>query len=414
MPSKVVELGVRVTSDVAGVADDADRVARSFDGMTDSVRRAGDTADDATRRMGSVADSADNLDDKAGKATGALGALSSGMELVGADKYAGALQGAALATDFFSGVGQAANLVLESGAVKWIRNTAAMVGNKVATVATTAATKAAAAGQWALNIAMNASPVGLLVAGVLAVVAALVLLYRRSETFRAIVHAVMRAAAVAVGWVVDAVSGLVRWIRDKAPAAWHRLVDVTRAIVGRIVGFVVNLVSRYVAIWGRILSFGAAILGRLRDVVSNVVGRIVDFFKAIPDKVSGVWDRIKSGFTTVRDKIVGLAGAIRDKVVGAFDAAKAPIQWVIDKIQWLLDHGGKLLGHVFGKSTVVDSTSSTFTDPTAPADLVVVNGKAAGTTQVVFNFPNAVVTDQSGLARLVESTLVDYFRRYGR
>ncbi|WP_187260736.1 phage tail tape measure protein [Pontibacter beigongshangensis] len=52
--------------------------------------------------------------------------------------------------------------------------------------ARTAATKGAAAAQWLLNAAMTANPIGLVVAGVAALVGGLVLLYKNSEKARAV------------------------------------------------------------------------------------------------------------------------------------------------------------------------------------------------------------------------------------
>lgn len=95
-------------------------------------------------------------------------------------------------------------------------STAAVVAHaaaaKVATVASKAvavATKAWAAGQWLLNAALTANPIGLIVAGVAALIAGLVLAYKKSDTFRAIVQATGKAGQVAIGWVVSKVKDLV-------------------------------------------------------------------------------------------------------------------------------------------------------------------------------------------------------------
>ncbi|MDR1954282.1 MAG: tape measure protein [Clostridiales Family XIII bacterium] len=67
---------------------------------------------------------------------------------------------------------------------KTVANTAALVANKVATAGATVATKSAAAGQWLLNAAMNANPIGLVIAAVAALVAQFVILWNKSEGFR--------------------------------------------------------------------------------------------------------------------------------------------------------------------------------------------------------------------------------------
>ena len=70
--------------------------------------------------------------------------------------------------------------------------------------------KRAAAGQVALNLALLANPVVLIVAGIIALVAALVLAYKKSETFRNIVDG-------AFNWVKNAAGSLLEFFK-KIPA----------------------------------------------------------------------------------------------------------------------------------------------------------------------------------------------------
>lgn len=108
-------------------------------------------------------------------------------------------------------------------AVAWIAPRAAMIAATVATQAMTAA-------QWLLNAALNANPIGLVVVAVTALVAGLVLAYKRSETFRNAVNAMGRVALSifgrigdAVQWVVNAVGRLIsriRSIRWPKPPKW--------------------------------------------------------------------------------------------------------------------------------------------------------------------------------------------------
>lgn len=206
-------------------------------------------AEGASSRFDNAAERTDNLDSKAAAATGSLGALSSGFELVGLDKYAAGLQGAALATDFFSGVGQGLTLILESQTVRKIKDTAATVGNTVATVANTVASKAAAAAskawaiaQRALNLALAANPIGLIIAAIALLVAGIVLAYQKSDTFRRIVDAAGRAGKEAIGWIVDRISDVIDiagkvigWFRDKIPAAISTLWDKVGPILDAII-----------------------------------------------------------------------------------------------------------------------------------------------------------------------------------
>jgi tape measure domain-containing protein len=91
-----------------------------------------------------------------------------------------------------------------SGMVSWLRNV------RIATTLSTVwrnGLLAVGLAQVALNYAISANPIGLIVIAIAAFVAALVLAYRNSETFRKIVNAawagIQKAIGAAVGWIVD-------------------------------------------------------------------------------------------------------------------------------------------------------------------------------------------------------------------
>lgn len=84
---------------------------------------------------------------------------------------------------------------------KWIVRTAVLIYYNVAAYAVIAATGAWIAVQWLLNAAFIASPIGLIVVAIVALVAVVVLAWKNSETFRSIVLATwdaIKVAAVAV------------------------------------------------------------------------------------------------------------------------------------------------------------------------------------------------------------------------
>jgi hypothetical protein len=93
----------------------------------------------------------------------------------------------------------------------WVAQTAKLIAQRTAMLAVSVATKAWAAAQWLLNAAMAANPLGLVIAGLVALAAGLIYAYKHSETFRNIVHAAMHGAQIAIGWVIDKGQALVNW-----------------------------------------------------------------------------------------------------------------------------------------------------------------------------------------------------------
>lgn len=95
--------------------------------------------------------------------------------------------------------GYTAQLILQNGTERVtmltrIRATVVTVASTTASLAAAAATKVMAAGQWLLNAALTANPIGLVVAAVAGLIGGFVLLYKHSETFRGAVDTLWNSA----------------------------------------------------------------------------------------------------------------------------------------------------------------------------------------------------------------------------
>lgn len=90
-----------------------------------------------------------------------------------------------------------------------------LVQHNVISYAAAIATKAWAAAQWLLNAAMSANPVALLVIAISGLVAALVILYKKSETVRNAMNALWGVIAAGATSVFQAVTNALNWVIDK-------------------------------------------------------------------------------------------------------------------------------------------------------------------------------------------------------
>lgn len=188
--------------------------------------------------------------------------------------------------------------------------TAASLGTRIGlaalavqTAVTSAVTKAAAAAQWVLNAALAANPIGLVIIAIIALVAALVIAYKKSETFRKIVDAAFKA-------IKAVVSSVVGWFREYVPKVFE---------------FVVNAVKTYVNVYKTVVTtvFNAvktvvtAAVTVIRTVVTtyfNIVRTVVTtVMNAVKTVVTTVWNAVKSAFTAAAEAITTVVG----KVVGA-------------------------------------------------------------------------------------------------
>lgn len=274
-------LTIDVVTDATAAAADLDTVASAARGAGDAVQAAGGQVQTASVDFERMGDSTDNVASKSSQAAAGIGDLAGGLEAVGATGAATALEGVALASSVAAGAGDVLNLVAETTVGRYIAQTAASIGHKVATVAGAVATGAMTAAQWALNAAMSASPITLIVLGLAAIAAGLIYAYKHSETFRSIVDGAMSRARDVIDAVSRAVSTVIGWFRDlpgEARQAW----EAVREAVAEKVAAAIERVGD--------------IADRLRDSISNAVGfvqgRLEAMFDPIRDAIGWVQDLI--------------------------------------------------------------------------------------------------------------------------
>lgn len=248
------------------------RTEASLDSVASTARTAGAKIDGA---LDSTAERADTVASKGAQAAGALSGLG---ELVGG-RFGTAMQAGGVAMQAAADAGDLLNVITDSAIVRKAKDVVATVAHRGATIASTAATKGMAAAQRVLNLAMRASPIGLVITAVAALVAGVIILYKRSETFRAVVKT-----------VVEKVKGYWNAFRDAFGVVKIRVVDAVRSIGDRF----------------------SWIRDKAGDIVSGAkekFNNLIDFFRDMPgrirSKVSGMWDAIPAAFKGAINKVIG-------------------------------------------------------------------------------------------------------------
>ncbi len=180
-----------------------------------------------------------------------------------------------------------------------IKSTASTVAGRVASIAAAAASKAWAAAQWVLNAALRANPIMIVVTVVTALVAAVILAYKHSETFRKVVDAAGRAAVGAFRAVLGAVQNVVGWVRRNWP--------LLLAILTGPIGIAVLLIVRNL---GKITAFVKGIPGAFRGAFNGVK-------KAITDAVEGAVRWALGRLGDLMRMVEGIPGRIKNAIGGA-------------------------------------------------------------------------------------------------
>jgi phage-related protein len=276
-------------------AGDESALSKSFDAVGQASKRMDDTVGAASKSVGDSATGFDRAGEAAdgtygkfdalesvGRGTtdtmSGLGEIMSGNILQGSTDLAGGV--AALADGFQGALLPAIKAAATGGlaqAASTVKATGAMIANKAASIAAAGASKAMAAGQWLVNAAMTANPIGLVVAAIALLVTGLIIAYKKSETFRNIVNG-------AFGAVKNVAVGIFNWISSN----W-----------GRILGFMTAPFSLMVKpIWKNrdsILGAIKAVPGAISGFMRNVADIITAPFRAAFAGVKSAWNSTVGG-----------------------------------------------------------------------------------------------------------------------
>jgi hypothetical protein len=191
-----------------------------------------------------VAENADTVASKGSQAAGALSGLGGLASMAGGQVGAlgTAMTVAGVATQALADSGDLLNVVTESAIVK---NTLL----KVQTLASAAAQGTMTAAQWALNAAMSANPIGVVVVALVALVAGIVVAYNKVGWFHDGVNAAFSGIKTAAGWVGNGFDDIV----DGAGKAWD---------------FIKGLPDK---IGGAFSSVSSGIAGGLKSAINSVL-----------------------------------------------------------------------------------------------------------------------------------------------
>lgn len=235
--------------------------------------------------------------------------------------------------------------------VNWLAPLAGIIAGVVAAI------KVWTVVQWALNAALTANPIGLIVAAIAAVIAAIVLLYTKVGWFRDAVDAAIDGIVAAFNWLKDAVVAVFDWVKEHWP--------LLLAIITGPIGAAVILITKN---WDTIKEGFSAVIDFIKQVMSTVweiltapyrmaidaVKKMIDEVPtAFRNAVSGIttalstvwdvisapfkkgWDLAKQAGQTVMDWFGGIYGKMQTAFRGLEEVIKAPFKAAVDAIKSL-------------------------------------------------------------------------------
>lgn len=240
----------------------------------------------------------------------------------------------AVGPSLVSGLSDAVNLIVRFKDFL-IPLVAGLAAYKTVMLAITIATKAWAAVQALLNIALTANPIGLIIAAIAGLVAGIVLLYNRNETFRKIVQvtwaAIKNVIGAVWGWlsttVFPGLKAAFTVIGAAATWLWNNAITPAWNGIKEVIGLAWEVASDLFDNWKRAMNLlGQGALWLWNNAISpawegikTAISAAWNFVSPILDKFSSGWDALKSGIT-------GASSAIKDAVTSAFSGLAAVIK----------------------------------------------------------------------------------------
>ena len=224
---------------------------------------------------------------------------------------------------------------------------AQLIALKVGIAAKTVATKVATAAQWLWNAALNANPIGLIVAAVAALAGAVILAYKKIGPFRDLMDSIGRWFRDTLWPVIKQVAGV---IGGALKSAFNAVLPVLQAVWNIFKGLYIQPVIDAFKVLAKLFTgdFKGALEG-----VKNLFGNLGDTFGNMGDLagklISGLWGALKTvgawllstglpflgrTFVTLVSKIPGFLGNLGSLLWGAM---KAAFQWIVDNGPAILD-----------------------------------------------------------------------------
>lgn len=161
----------------------------------------------------------------------------------------------------------------------------------------TLATRLWTAAQNKLNVALTANPIGLVIAAIAALIAFLIIAYKKSEDFRNAVKNLWNEIKAGLTPVIEALKPLLSAIIDLFKAIWSIIAAVVMPIFNLLVQNITNAVQIITPILKALLEVFNAVFQPIIKIITTVINLISKIAGVITNAVNAV----KNGISKIKD-----------------------------------------------------------------------------------------------------------------
>lgn len=176
------------------------------------------------------------------------------------------------------------------------------------------ANSAASVAQWALNAAMNANPVMIVVTALGALVAALVWFFTQTDTGRALWQSFMDWLAPVWQQVQAAWTAVWNSISAFLTSTWNAISGVVQPIISGIASFIQSnmgtIQAVWNAIWGAISAYIGGVWNGIQITVQTAIGVVQGIIKTVTSLIQGDWSGAWNGIKQIALSIWNGIGAL--------------------------------------------------------------------------------------------------------
>lgn len=212
----------------------------------------------------------------------------------------------------------------------------------------------------ALNAAMKANIIGIIISAIVALVAAFIYLWNNCEEFREfwidLWEVIKSAASTAINAVKDTITTVFNAVKDFITTVWNAIVDfltpifnkiketattIFAAIKDTITNIFTAVKDKVIEIWNAISEFLTSTFNKIKDALTKAFNAVKDtitkVFNSVKDLITSVWNSIKDFISktinTIKTTVTNIFNAIKTAIEKPINAAKTTVTNVFNDIK---------------------------------------------------------------------------------
>ena len=233
---------------------------------------------------------------------------------------------------------------------------------------------------WAFNAALLANPITWIVVGIMALVAAFVILWNECEGFRNFWIQLWEKVKVAFNQFIDTC----RPLFDAIGNAFKELWELIKVIWGYVVADFKNSWEDIKVIWNGVKPYFELIWNGIKTTFSVVKTILGGYFKVAWETIKATWSVVVSYFTMIFNNIASAFSAVRKILTGDFKGAWEDIKKIFSNVGTFFQSVVDTIKRLFGNIAVTVATTISNTVKTA------INGLLSNAVRIINGFISAI------------------------